>query len=76
MMTTIASLNREIFAEADAYLYLENLRWKGTSMCPKCASTDVHYLEPFNGTSRTTAASGQSERRVWLANRAVNSSPL
>lgn len=65
MKTTIASLSREIHTESDAYLYLENLRWHGTPVCPKCASTDVHYVEPSNGVSRTTAGGSQSERRVW-----------
>ena len=65
MKTTIASLSREIITEADAYLYLENLRWHGTPVCPKCASTEVHYVEPTNGVSRTTAGGAQSERRVW-----------
>jgi transposase-like protein len=65
MKTTIVSLSREIITEADAYLYLQNLRWKGTPICPKCASTDVHYIEPFNGVGRMTAGGSQSERRVW-----------
>jgi transposase-like protein len=65
MKTTIASLSREIISEADAYLYLENLRWHGEARCPKCDSTDVHYIAPENGVSRTTAGGSQSERRVW-----------
>jgi len=65
MKTTIASLSREILTESDAYLYLENLRWHGEAKCPKCLSTDVHYVEPTNGVSRTTAGGSQSERRVW-----------
>jgi hypothetical protein len=35
MKTTIASLSREIVTEADAYLYLENMRWHGMPVCPK-----------------------------------------
>jgi transposase-like protein len=65
MKTTIASLSREIITESDAYLYLENLRWHGEAKCPKCLSTDVHYIAPTNGVSRTTAGGSQSERRVW-----------
>jgi transposase-like protein len=65
MKTTIASLSREIVTEADAYLYLENLRWKGTPRCPKCDTTEVRYIAPTNGVSRTTAGGSQSERRVW-----------
>jgi transposase-like protein len=68
MKTTIASLSREIVTEADAYLYLENLRWNGGARCPKCASTDVHYVTPSNGVSRTSARGTQSERRVWQCN--------
>jgi transposase-like protein len=65
MKTTIASLSREIITESDAYLYLENLRWHGEAKCPMCLSTDVHYVVPTNGVSRTTAGGSQSERRVW-----------
>ena len=65
MKATIASLSREIATEGDAYAYLENLRWHGTPVCPKCGNTDVRYIEPSNGVSRTTAGGSQSERRVW-----------
>jgi transposase-like protein len=68
MKTTIASLSREIITEADACLYLENLRWNGAAKCPKCLSTDVHYVAPSNVVSRTTAGGSQSERRVWRCN--------
>ncbi|MGC2486368.1 MAG: IS1595 family transposase [Acidimicrobiales bacterium] len=68
MKTTIASLSREIVTEADAYLYLENMRWHGTPVCPKCGTTDVHYIAPSNGVSRATATGSQSERRVWRCN--------
>lgn len=65
MKATIASLSRDIHTEADAYLFLENLRWHGEARCPKCDSTDVHFIAPGNGVSRTTAGGSQSERRVW-----------
>ena len=65
MKTTIASLSREIVTEADAYSYLECMRWNDTPVCPKCGTTDVRYVEPTNGVSRTTAGGSQSERRVW-----------
>jgi transposase-like protein len=65
MQTTIASLSREISTEADAYSFLENLRWHGEARCPKCDSTDVHYIAPGNGVSATSAGGSQSERRVW-----------
>ncbi|MGC2176071.1 MAG: IS1595 family transposase [Acidimicrobiales bacterium] len=68
MKTTIASLSREIVTEADAYLYLENMRWHGTPVCPKCGTTDVHYIAPTNGVSRATVTGTQSERRVWRCN--------
>jgi transposase-like protein len=65
MKTTIASLSREILTEADAYSYLENLRWHGVPVCPKCGTTEVRYVEPTNSVSRTMAGGNQSERRVW-----------
>lgn len=63
--TTIASLSREITTEAEAYSYLEDLRWKGTPICPFCKGSDVYLITPKNGVSRATRSGVQSERRVW-----------
>jgi hypothetical protein len=39
MKTTIASLSRENVTEADANLYLENMRWHGAPIYPKRGTT-------------------------------------
>ena len=52
--TTLASLSREIITEADAYRYLEGLRWKGSPACAHCGGLDVYLIVPKNGTSRRT----------------------
>lgn len=61
----LASLSREIVTEADAYLYLESLRWRGEPQCAHCDGTDVYFIEPANGVSRKSAGGTMSERRVW-----------
>ncbi|MGD0320911.1 MAG: IS1595 family transposase [Acidimicrobiales bacterium] len=63
--TTIASLSREISTEAEAYAYLESLRWGGYPTCAHCGSEAVSYMTPKNGTSRKTRTGSLSERRVW-----------
>ena len=61
----LPALSGTFVTEADAYAYLEQLRWHGVPRCPKCDSTEVAYIAPANGVSRTTAGGSQSERRVW-----------
>ena len=52
--------------EADAYEYLEGLRWPEKPVCPHCGVTNDHYfLKPTNGVSRTTTRGTESQRRVW-----------
>lgn len=63
--TTIASLSQQIVTEADAYKYLEGLRWQGCPECAHCGSADVRLIPPANGVSRKTANGTMSERRVW-----------
>ncbi|MEA2474902.1 MAG: hypothetical protein QOE06_2817 [Thermoleophilaceae bacterium] len=63
---SIPKLAAKISTEADAYRFLEDLRWNGEPVCPHCASAKPPYfLTPKNGTSRTTRTGKQSERRVW-----------
>jgi transposase-like protein len=63
---TIGNLSRMIQTEADAYEYLESLRWPEKPICPHCGVTNDHYfLKPTNGVSRTTTRGSESQRRVW-----------
>ncbi len=62
----LASLSQEVVTEADAYRYLEGLRWGDEgARCPFCDGTDVHFIRPTNGVSRRSTARTMSEHRVW-----------
>jgi transposase-like protein len=53
--------------EADAYKFLEDLRWPdGEPVCPHCETKAAHYfLNPANGKTRRTRTGSASQRRVW-----------
>jgi transposase-like protein len=66
MSTNLLELADRLRSEADAYEYLEELRWAGQPYCPHCGSVREHYfLKPANGSSRKTTRGSVSERRVW-----------
>jgi transposase-like protein len=66
MLMNVLQLADKLRTEADAYLYLEQLRWSGRPVCPHCGSVGEHYfLKPSNGKSRKTRTGATSERRVW-----------
>jgi transposase-like protein len=63
---SIPKLAAKIATEADAYKFLEDLRWNGKPVCPHCASPkSPYFLKPKNGTTRKTRTGSASERRVW-----------
>lgn len=63
---TVLQLADKLRDEADAYLFLEQLRWGQQPVCPHCGSVGEHYfLTPTNGRSRKTRTGSASERRVW-----------
>lgn len=62
----VMHLARTIQTEADAYAYLEGLRWNGHPVCPHCGNDErIYFLNPANGTSRKTRTGAKSQRRVW-----------
>jgi transposase-like protein len=66
MSMNVLQLADKFRTEADAYLYLEQLRWGDRPVCPHCGSVGEHYfLKPSNGKSRKTRTGAASERRVW-----------
>jgi transposase-like protein len=65
MATSILKLADELRAEADAYKFLEDLRWNGDPVCPHCEAHDPYFLTPKNGETRTTTRGTESPRRVW-----------
>jgi transposase-like protein len=66
MAMSVIQLADKLRTEADAYLFLEQLRWRKRPVCPHCGSVGEHYfLTPANGRSRKTRTGSASERRVW-----------
>src|SRR3954447_24547274 len=63
---SVPKLMNRLQTEADAYEFLEDLRWHGEPLCPHCSSLGGHYfLKPKNGSTRKTNKGTHSERRVW-----------
>jgi len=63
---SVISLASKIPTEANAYRYLEELRWDGDPVCPHCGVIGGHYfLTPENGVSRKTSSGSLSQRRTW-----------
>ena len=62
---TVLQIADRIRNEADAYLFMEELRWADGPICPHCGHTEADYIRPSNGTSRKTRTGAMSERRVW-----------
>jgi transposase-like protein len=63
---SLIKLVDQLRTEADAYKYLEDLRWGDQPSCPHCGSVRTPYfLKPSNGSSRKTRTGSASERRVW-----------
>jgi transposase-like protein len=67
MELDILSIAERIPTEADAYKFLEELRWgSGQPTCPHCGCIDDHYfLTAKNGAARKTRTGSLSQRRVW-----------
>lgn len=66
MGMTILNIADRLRTEADAYLYMEELRWGcGEPECPHCGNLGARFIQPSNGTSRKTRTGNMSERRVW-----------
>jgi transposase-like protein len=65
--TTVMTLAKGIKTEADAYTYMESLRWPDGPVCPHCHSRAKHYfLTPKSGTdARKTRTGSETQRRVW-----------
>src|SRR5437588_2013685 len=69
--TTVMTLAREIKSEADAYAYMERMRWPDGPVCPHCRSRERHYFltpktkDADNVEARRTTRGTMSQRRVW-----------
>jgi transposase-like protein len=66
MSISVLQLADQLRTEADAYRYLEQLRWADRPVCPHCGSVrKPYFLNPKNGSSRKTRTGSASQRRVW-----------
>lgn len=62
----VMQLADKLRTEADAYRYLEDLRWGDSGpICPHCENVGASFIEPRNGISRKVAGGSVSQRRVW-----------
>jgi hypothetical protein len=59
---TIASLTRQIETQADAYTYLEGLRWPGGPVCPHCGHDKACFLQPKAEVRKTRTGTGTMRR--------------
>jgi transposase-like protein len=65
MGMTVLQLADKLRDDADAYKFLEELRWDGAPVCPHCEATEPYFLTPKNGQTRSTRTGSESQRRVW-----------
>jgi transposase-like protein len=69
--TTVMTLAKTIKSEADAYAYMERLRWPDGPVCPHCGSVERHYFltpktkDADNVAARKTTRGTMTQRRVW-----------
>ena len=66
--TNLMSLAKSIKTEADAYSYMETLRWPNGPICPHCGSMEKHYFltpKTADGQARKTRTGTLTQRRVW-----------
>ena len=65
MQMSVKGVMDRLQSEADAYEFLEEMRWLDGPSCAHCASRNVALLAPRNGVSRKTGTGAMSQRRVW-----------
>ena len=66
MRLTVIQIADRLRNEADAYKFIEEMRWgDGEPVCPHCENEGATLIVPTNGVSRKTRTGAHSERRVW-----------
>ena len=64
MGMTVLELADKLRTEADAYEFLEGLRWNGQPACAHCGAADPYFLTPKNGKTRRTRT--KIPVRTWV----------
>jgi transposase-like protein len=64
MALTVLQLADKLRDEADAYKFLEDMRWAGEPVCPHCGADRPYFLKAREG-ERRTRTGNTSQRRVW-----------
>lgn len=67
MKLTVVQIADRLRSEADAWLFLEELRWglHGEPVCSHCGNYGASFVKPTNGVSRKTRTGAETQRRVW-----------
>jgi transposase-like protein len=65
MALNMLNLADRLRTEADAYMFLEELRWGDRPVCPHCGSIRKPYFLKAQNGGRKTRQGKVSERRVW-----------
>jgi transposase-like protein len=65
MRYTVPQLTDRLRSEADAYEFMEELRWVDGPVCPHCDHVGASYIAPANGVSRKTRTGAETQRRIW-----------
>ena len=62
---TLATVASKFSDEAAAWEYVEELRWNGQAVCPRCGSENVFFMAPRKAETRKTRTGTVTHRRVW-----------
>ncbi len=66
MRLTVVQIADRLRTEADAWLFMEEMRWpEGEPKCSHCGFVGASFIRPLNGTSRKTRTGAATERRIW-----------
>lgn len=63
---TVIQIADKLRSEADAYRFLEEMRWGDAEpTCSHCGNVGASFVKPTNGESRKTRTGAETQRRVW-----------
>ena len=62
---TVVQIADRLRTEADAWAFIEELRWPDGPVCSHCGNVGATFIQPTNGISRKTRTGAETQRRVW-----------